>query len=110
MIDALVWTGLFDGRFEDRAYATQVFADHIDEVQAHCDPDRLLVFDVAQGWTPLCEFLGVPVPDHDFPHLNDAASLKRRFFGIRYFTQALPFLAGFAVVAAALRKQRQRSL
>lgn len=31
---------------------------------------RLLVFDVAQGWEPLCRFPGVPVPVAAFPHHN----------------------------------------
>jgi len=34
-------------------------------------PERLLVFDVKQGWEPLCAFLGVPVPDEPYPRLND---------------------------------------
>jgi hypothetical protein len=29
-----------------------------------------LVFDVAEGWAPLCRFLDVPVPDGPFPHMN----------------------------------------
>lgn len=32
--------------------------------------NRLLVFNVADGWEPLCRFLGVPVPDQPFPHHN----------------------------------------
>ena len=33
--------------------------------------DRLLVFDVKQGWEPLCHYLGVPVPATDFPRTNN---------------------------------------
>jgi hypothetical protein len=33
--------------------------------------ERLLEFDVKQGWGPLCEFLGKPVPASPFPHIND---------------------------------------
>ena len=40
--------------------------------------DRLLVFDVKEGWAPLCRFLGAPVPAEPFPHLNDAAAEGRR--------------------------------
>ena len=32
--------------------------------------DKLLIFDVAEGWQSLCEFLNVPIPTEDFPHLN----------------------------------------
>ena len=31
---------------------------------------QLLVFEVKQGWGPLCDFLGVPVPDEGFPRTN----------------------------------------
>ncbi len=98
MVDRLVWTGTFDGRFEDKAYATSVFDAHIDAVRQHCDPERLLVFQVSEGWQPLCEFLGVPVPNKPFPHVNDAKSLQRRFAGIRWGTRALPYLIGAGVV------------
>ena len=28
------------------------------------------MFKVKEGWGPLCEFLSLPVPDEDFPHIN----------------------------------------
>lgn len=34
---------------------------------------RLLVWSPADGWEPLCSFLGVPVPQADFPRVNDSA-------------------------------------
>ena len=33
--------------------------------------DQLLVFDVSEGWEPLCKFLDLPVPDVPFPNIND---------------------------------------
>ena len=38
--------------------------------------DRLLVFEVKQGWEPLCKFLNLPIPDESFPHVNDTSSMK----------------------------------
>jgi len=35
--------------------------------------ERLLVFQVRQGWAPLCSFLGVPIPEAPFPHANSKA-------------------------------------
>ena len=35
-------------------------------------PERLLVYEVKQGWEPLCTFLGVPVPKTLFSHVNDS--------------------------------------
>ena len=43
-----------------------------------CPPDRLLVFDVSEGWEPLCKFLGKPVPNVPFPHMNDSTSYQTR--------------------------------
>lgn len=43
---------------------------HNAEVQQRIPPERLLVFDPAQGWAPLCAFLGVPAPAEDFPRAN----------------------------------------
>lgn len=41
--------------------------------QAFADsPGRLLVFDVQEGWEPLCAFLGLPVPAEPFPRSNSA--------------------------------------
>ena len=34
-------------------------------------PERLLVFDVKNGWEPLCRFLAKPVPAMPFPRTND---------------------------------------
>jgi hypothetical protein len=62
----------FDGRLSDRAHATHVFREHIDAVKAAIDPDRLLVFDLRDGWEPLCDFLGVAVPAEPFPRTNSS--------------------------------------
>ena len=42
------------------------------EVIDTIDPDRLLVFDAAQGWDPLCDFLELPVPDLPYPSANSS--------------------------------------
>jgi hypothetical protein len=81
MIDAVVWRGTFGGRFEDRAHAIDVFRRHADEVRRALPAERLLVYELGQGWEPLCAFLEVPVPDEPFPHLNDAASFQARVQG-----------------------------
>ena len=42
-------------------------------------PGRLLEFDVAEGWGPLCAFFGVEVPGEPFPNLNDRAFFRSMF-------------------------------
>ena len=79
MLNRLVWVGTFQGRFEDRSFAIAVFNQHNEQVRRVVPPDRLLVFEVKEGWGPLCAFLGVPVPDgKPFPHVNDAAEFRSR--------------------------------
>ncbi len=46
------------------------YRDHCQAVKETIPPGRLLVFEVRQGWDPLCEFLGRPVPDEPFPKSN----------------------------------------
>lgn len=47
------------------------FEAWVDFVRKTVPAERLLEFDVKQGWGPLCEFLGKPVPSIPFPHIND---------------------------------------
>ncbi len=42
--------------------------------------DQLLEFSVADGWDPLCNFLGVPVPDIEFPRRDRHGSAGIRIF------------------------------
>jgi len=49
---------------------------HNAEVQRTIPAERLLVFEAAQGWEPLCAHLGVPVPDEPFPRVNDRAEFE----------------------------------
>jgi Sulfotransferase domain len=56
--------------------AKAVFLAHNDEVRAAVPAERLLVFEVREGWQPLCAFLEVPVPDSPFPSLNDAEQFR----------------------------------
>jgi len=71
----IIFTRTFNGRLSDRQHCQDVFAQHNQAVRETIAPERLLVFDVKEGWEPLCAFLGVPVPeDEPFPHVNDTAA------------------------------------
>jgi hypothetical protein len=62
------------GRFEDAEATRKVFEKQIEDVKAIVPQQRLMVFGVHEGWGPLCEFLGVPVPEKtSFPHENKRA-------------------------------------
>jgi Sulfotransferase domain len=40
------------------------------------------VWEVTEGWEPLCRFLDVPAPDTPFPRLNDAETFRERFLSV----------------------------
>ncbi len=62
--------GTFDGKFRNKDTAIAAFEKRTAEVKEKVPSERLLVFDVTEGWEPLCTFLEVPVPDQPFPHHN----------------------------------------
>jgi hypothetical protein len=85
-INGLIWNGTFDGRFLEKDYALDVFHRHNEDVRGKVPSGRLLVYEITEGWAPLCSFLGVPVPDGPMPHLNDTESFRSMF--------GMPALAG----------------
>jgi Sulfotransferase domain len=79
MLDSVVWHGTFHGRFEEKEYAIGVFNQHNEHVRQSVPSTQLLVYEVREGWGPLCRFLELPVPEgKPFPHLNDAAEFQAR--------------------------------
>jgi hypothetical protein len=102
MADEIIWDGTFDGRFEDKGYAVEVFERHNEEVRRRVPHDRLLVYEVSEGWGPLCEFLGVQEPDTPFPRLNDTAEMRRRIRMVRALSLAVPAALVLLATAALL--------
>jgi hypothetical protein len=99
LADEILWDGTFEGRFEDRHHAIETFHRHNEEVRRRVPSERLLVFDVKEGWGPLCDFLGVEAPTEPFPHLNDTREMRRRLLGLVAASAAAPILAVAAVLA-----------
>jgi len=60
----------------DKAKMIATYEAHNALVRKTFGPDRLLDFQVRQGWGPLCEFLGVPAPETDFPRVNSTDEFK----------------------------------
>ena len=109
LTDDVIWDGTFHGRFDDRAHAIRVFDRHNAAVRAGMSPDRLLVYEIGEGWGPLCAFLGVEAPvDTPFPHLNDADGFRRR---LRWSLAAgVAASAAAALVVVAMTTAAWRSL
>jgi Sulfotransferase domain len=67
VFDRLVWDRVFGGAFEDREAAVAAYRRWEEEVRASVPAEQLLVYDVSEGWEPLCSFLGREVPAEPFP-------------------------------------------
>jgi hypothetical protein len=39
--------------------------------------ERLLIFELSQGWEPLCKFLNTPIPNMPFPKLNSTEEFHK---------------------------------
>ncbi|MEM7125991.1 MAG: flavodoxin [Chloroflexota bacterium] len=90
----MVWDKVFEGRVEDKAHAIAIFNAHNEEVKRVVPPEKLLVFNVKDGWEPLCEFLDVPMPQGvPFPHLNDKESIRKGLNSLRMVGYAVPMIA-----------------
>lgn len=92
--------GTFGGRFEDKRYAIEVFNRHNEEVRQRVPEERLLIYEVKEGWGPLCEFLGVEEPDKPFPHRNDTAEVQRLILVTRILSVAIPTALALMGIAA----------
>lgn len=96
----MVWKQTFGDRFHDKAHALEVFRRFNEEVKQCVRPDRLLVFDVKEGWEPLCRFLDVPVPkDKPFPRLNDTQEFQKNIKEAQIMSLAILGVGALGTVA-----------
>jgi hypothetical protein len=102
MQEKLIWQGRFEGRFEDRKFAIGNFLMHVEEVKSYVPAEKLLVYDVKQGWGPLCAFLGVPEPDRPFPHHHETDEYLRYIRRVKAGMNVLGALVIVLVLAALL--------
>jgi hypothetical protein len=79
MMHEVIFKRSFGGALEPPSHLVARYEDHVAAVRSSIAPDRLLVWSLAEGWAPLCAFLGVPEPDEPFPHVNDRAEFFRIF-------------------------------
>mmetsp|Transcript_17146 Transcript_17146/g.30805 ORF Transcript_17146/g.30805 Transcript_17146/m.30805 type:complete len:342 (+) Transcript_17146:219-1244(+) len=74
-------------KYLDRDVLREYYTKYTKEVQDSIPPERLLTFNVKQGWGPLCEYLGHPVPEGiPFPHVHTRAKLEGEMFFLQMIT------------------------
>jgi len=68
----------FTADYSDRDAAVAAYEAHNASVRRHAPADRLVEWQPGDGWRPLCNALGIPVPDEPFPHSNAREGFRRR--------------------------------
>jgi len=93
--------GLFGAVDAGEETAVRFFNDWNEEVINNVPADRLLIFEVKQGWAPLCQFLGLPEPDEPFPNTNDTAQMQKMLGMMRKASLVIWSLTLASVAVAA---------
>jgi hypothetical protein len=77
-LQAIFFRDEFKNKLDDREFMIAWYNQWNERVKTTVPPDRLLVYEVAQGWEPLCKFLNVPVPATPFPQTNKKENFQQR--------------------------------
>lgn len=82
-VERMFWgpQGSFKEGYAEPSQLIEQMIRHTEEVKATIPPERLLVWEVGEGWGPLCGFLGVEEPAGEFPHANDRETFLDRVMG-----------------------------
>lgn len=94
-------------KYLDRETLRANYIEYLEDVQEDIPSERLLIFNVKQGWGPLCEFLDLPVPEGiPFPHVHTRAKLEGEMFFLRLVTWVWPLaiIVPFASITVLLNK------
>lgn len=80
LVHRMFWgpQGTFADGYDEPRQLMEQMERHHEEVRRTVPAERLLVWEVGEGWGPLCEFLEVPVPDEPLPHANDRETFLGR--------------------------------
>lgn len=83
LVDRMFWgpQGTFADGHAEPARMIEQMVRHNEQVIGAVPAERLLVWEVGEGWEPLCEFLEVDVPDEPLPHANDRGTFSERVIG-----------------------------
>jgi hypothetical protein len=76
------WEKLNKERYNAQVYrtaSTDIYGRHNDWVRSVVPKERLLEFEPGQGWEPLCDFLGKPVPATPYPHTHETKEIRKWF-------------------------------
>src|SRR4029079_16756462 len=68
----------FTENWSDKTVAIQAYEAHNANVRASVPPERLVDWQPGDGWEPICNALGLPVPDTEFHHVHTTDDCRVR--------------------------------
>ena len=71
----------------------QLYRTHNEYVKSAVRKEDLLIWNVKDGWEPLCSFLGKEIPNHPVPHDNKGGDMK---WNENYASKCKTFVACFS--------------
>jgi hypothetical protein len=77
-IQEFLYKETFHNKTDDKEAMIALYHQWNEEVQRTVPAEKLLVYEVSEGWEPLCKFLNVPIPDTPFPRTNSKESFQKR--------------------------------
>jgi Sulfotransferase domain len=66
----------FSDQLDDRTAMIDAYERHNDEVRSRVHADQLIEWTPSDGWDPICERLGLAVPDASFPVTNSTDDFR----------------------------------
>jgi len=94
--------GMFGAVEEGRETAVKFYEEHVAEVKKVVPEEKLLVWEVKEGWGPLCKFLGVAEPSTPFPRVNDTSEILSARRDIMIASWVVMVILPMVIVSLAL--------
>ena len=91
---------MFDSVNQGEEEAVQFYNQWVEEVKRVVPKERLLIHQAKEGWEPLCNFLGLPIPDNPYPRVNDTAQVASTMRKIKIISYVV--IVGFPLIASAV--------
>lgn len=85
---------------EGKEASVQFYNEWVEQVKATVPREKLLIFNVKEGWKPLCDFLDLPIPNQPFPRTNDTAAMQGHI--IRGKLESIVYMLGIPIISGAL--------
>ena len=80
------WPRLFnynvDKFLNDKQWAEQYYQQRLKHIKKIIPEKQLLIYDVRDGWEPLCKFLNKPIPKEPFPRANTRKTMNKIVYTI----------------------------